>query len=219
MSLRHYSQLALKEARLTSEAELSKVQSLEGILQSDRENLILAYAGSFNPPHKGHIDVLLSGLRPEIAAAAIIVVPSEDHFLRNKIRDKHPEFFLEQKRRADILEALLPVPKAKVWVWPSTWYPFKVFMEALVRLTEADGFKTTFLWLIGPDLLNSTNPTMVTPYELPGVLISNRARHIVAHFLPDGKPAVWNGFGEWSRSPSSAKDGESLHFNSVDNWC
>lgn len=199
MSLQHYLQMAYKEVHLTSEAELSMMQHLNGTLQSDRENLILVYGGSFNPPHRGHIDVLLSGLRPEIAAVAIVILPSEDFHLRNKVANSHPDFFLHQKRRADIWNAIPSIPRARVWVWTSTWYPFKPFTEALVRSTKADGFNLAFSHLIGPDNLNPRDPLMILPYELPRVLVTNKARQVAAQFLPDGKPAMWNGFGEWSR--------------------
>ncbi|KAF1851054.1 uncharacterized protein K460DRAFT_26971 [Cucurbitaria berberidis CBS 394.84] len=46
------------------------------------------------------------------------------------------------------------------------------------------------------------------PYEFPGVLVTNRARHVATHFLPDGKPVVWNGFGLWSRSTHGCGKGE-----------
>jgi hypothetical protein len=200
MSLKHYMRMAYKEARLTSEADLSTVQHLDGTLQSDHENLVLVYGGSFNPPHRGHLDVLLSGLRPEVAAIAIVILPSEDYHLRHKVANTHPAFFLQQKRRADILSAIPSIPKAnKVWVWTNTWYPFKPFTEALVRLTRADGFKLAFSHLIGPDNLSLRDPLAIFPYELPRILVTNKARHVAAQFLPGGKPAIWDGFGDWSR--------------------
>jgi hypothetical protein len=209
MSLKHYSQIALKESRLTSEAELNSVRFLEGDLKTEGENLMFAYAGSFNPPHRGHIDVLLSALRREIGATAIVIVPSEDFFLKNKIRDKNPEFFLSQKRRADILNAIPSIPKDRVWVWPSTWYPFKSFTKAMTRVAEADGLNMRFSWLIGPDLLNPEDATFVVPYSLQGVLVSNKARHVESHFLPNGMPAVWKGFGQWDCKTSVETNGGS----------
>lgn len=207
MSLQRYLRTSLKEARLTSDAELSKVEHLTGTLQSGRENLILVYGGSFNPLHRGHIDVLLSGLRPEIGAVAIIVLPSEDFHLRNKVANSHPEFFLHRKRRADIWDAIPSIPKTRVWVWSSTWYPFKVFTDALVRLTKVDGLEVAFSHLIGPDNLNRSNPLTILPYEFPRVMVTNKARHLSSHFLPDGKPAKWSGFGEWSRCTREHENG------------
>ncbi|KAF2720989.1 hypothetical protein K431DRAFT_294682 [Polychaeton citri CBS 116435] len=204
MSLKNYLQMAYREARLTSKADLDTFQHLEGTLRRDHENLILVYGGSFNPPHRGHLDVLLSGLRPEVTAVAIVVLPSEDFHLRHKVANSHPDFFLRMERRADLWSAIPSVPEVKVWIWTSTWYPFKTFNEALIRLTKEDGFKLAFAHMIGPDNVDLRNPLANYPYELPTMLITNKARHVAAHFRPDGKPAIWNGFGEWSRCSRNA---------------
>jgi hypothetical protein len=200
MSLKYYLQEAYKEVRLTSDAQLNTLQQLNGFLQFDRENLILVYGGSFNPPHRGHVEVLLSGLQKEVAAIAIVILPSEDFHLRHKVAKSHPEFFLHMERRADIWNAIPSIPKTKVWVWSTTWYPFKPFTEALTRITQADGFKVAFSHMIGPDNLILKDPLEILPYRLSRVLVTNKARHVSAQFSPDGKPVIWNGFGEWSRA-------------------
>ncbi|PLB55684.1 hypothetical protein P170DRAFT_433195 [Aspergillus steynii IBT 23096] len=106
MSLKHYVEQALKAVRLTSTSDLDKIQHLDVTLHADRENLIVIYGGSFNPPHKGHLDVLLSGLRPELGAAAVLILPSEDFHLRHKLATSHPDFFLTRARRADLLAVI-----------------------------------------------------------------------------------------------------------------
>ncbi|PGH16017.1 CDP-diacylglycerol-serine O-phosphatidyltransferase [Helicocarpus griseus UAMH5409] len=179
---------------------LNNIRQLDVTLQSGRENLIVIYGGSFNPPHKGHLDVLLSGLRPELGAAAVLLLPSEDFHLRHKLAGSHPDFFLSRARRADLLAAIPKIPKDRVWVWNSTWYPLKPFMETVVRLTQADVFKVAFAHLVGPDNLDLDNPLENYPYELPRMVVSNKARHVAGHFREDGRPAVWSGFGEWTRS-------------------
>lgn len=208
MSLKNYIEQSLKAVRLTSDSDLNKIQHLDVTLQAENENLIVIYGGSFNPPHKGHLDVLLSGLRPELGAAAVLILPSEDFHLRNKLASSHPDFFLSQSRRADLLAAIPNIPKDRVWVWSSTWYPLKQFMETMVQLTQADGFKVAFAHLVGPDNLKLDDPLDNYPYELPRMLISNKARHVAEHFRDDGRPAMWKGFGEWTRYDNG--EGKSL---------
>ncbi|KAI9041399.1 CDP-diacylglycerol-serine O-phosphatidyltransferase [Aspergillus affinis] len=191
---------SLRAVRLTSPSDLNKIQHLDVTLQTGRENLIVIYGGSFNPPHKGHLDVLLSGLRPELGAAAMLVLPSEDFHLCHKLASSQSNFFLSRTRRADLLDAIPDIPKNRVWVWSSTWYPLKPFMETVVRLTQADGFEVAFTHLVGPDNLNLENPLDNYPYELPRMLVSNKARHVAEHSGSDGRPAAWKGFEEWSRS-------------------
>lgn len=167
--------MAYQEVHLTWEAVLSTVEQIEATLQLDRENLILVYGGSFNPPHRGHIDVLLSGLRPEVKALAIIILPCEDYLLRNKMANNPSDFFLHMHRRADIWDAIPSIPKDRVWVWTSTYFPFKPMTEALIRLTKADGFKLTFSHMIGPDNLHLRDPLMILPYVSPGSLLPTKA--------------------------------------------
>lgn len=210
MSLKQYLHKAYKEARLTTEVDLSPIQHLTGNLQMDCDNLILVYGGSFNPPHRGHIDVLLSGLRPEVAAVGIVVLPSEDFHLRNKVAKSHPGFFLHMKRRADIWDAIPSIPKDRVWVWTSTWYPFKTVIDALVRLTNADGFKVSFSNMIGPDNLNLEDPLNILPYKFDTVLVTNKARNVASQFLSDGRLGKWDGFGEWTRCIRGGIDGKCI---------
>lgn len=199
MSVQRYLKAAYKQVRLASDDLLSSVDGIDGQLQPGRDNLILVYGGSFNPPHRGHLDVLLSGLRPEVSPVAVVVLPSENFHLRHKLAGKEANFFLNRQRRADLWNAIPSLPKNIVWVWPSTWYPFLPFTEAVVRLAKDDGFRIAFCHLIGPDNLNPHDPLMNLPYRLPRILVTNRARHVAAQFDADGSPKTWTNFGKWSR--------------------
>lgn len=211
MSLQPYLRKAYSQVRLGAEPLLKSVEGLDGTLKRDSDNLILVYGGSFNPPHRGHIDVLLSALRREVSPVAIVVLPSENFHLRNKLADSHPEFFLSRQRRADLWNALPSVPKDKVWIWPSTWYPFLPFTEAVCSLAKEDGFRVAFSHLIGPDNLNPGDPLMNLPYRLPRMLVTTRARRMSAHFTDDGPPRTWTGFGSWSRGEEYDNGMFSIH--------
>jgi hypothetical protein len=218
MSLKHYLNAAYQEVYLTWETILSTVEQVEATLQPNRENLILVYGGTFNPPHRGHIDVLLSGLRPEVGALAIVVLPCEDYLLRNKMGNSHTNFKLHLDHRADVLNAIPSIPKDRVWVWGSTYFPFIRMTEALLRLTEADGFKLAFTHMVGPDNLRLPDHLMILPYICSRIFITNKARHIPAQFMPDGRPVVWKGFGEWVQSQNRTEDGMSSFFR-IDPCC
>lgn len=208
MSLKHYLELAYKSVRLSSEADLSPLAQLDCTLHANRENLILVYGGSFNPPHRGHLDVLLSGLRPELGAVAIVILPSENFHLRHKLANSYPEFFLHRQRRADLWRAIPSVPKDKIWVWSSTWYPFEGVLKAVTKLAKNDGYQLAFSHLIGPDNVIPNNPLAILPYELPTITITNKARDVPAHFRPDGTPERFDGFGEWTQC--TREDGKSV---------
>ena len=81
-------------------------------------------------------------------------------------------------------------------------------MDALIRLTAADGFRLAFAHMIGPDLLRMHDPLMILPYVSPRILVTIKARHVLAQFLSDGNPVAWNGFGDWSRCQYGLPGGE-----------
>lgn len=198
MSLKRYLELAYQEAQLTSDAALGSLQQLTGTLARGRDNLVLVYGGSFNPPHRGHVAVVRALLRPEAAALAVVVLPSEDFHLRHKVARRHPGFFLRQDRRAAVWAALPALPRDRVWVWGATWYPFAPFARALVRRAAADGYRLALAHVVGPDnLVVADALSMDIPCALPRIMVTNRARHVAAHFLPGGRPRPWAGFGEW----------------------
>ncbi|KAL6922873.1 hypothetical protein ACHAPO_010595 [Fusarium lateritium] len=197
MSLRSYLEAAYRDIRLSTETALKPLQKLDCRLQKGQDNLILVYGGSFNPPHRGHLDVLLSALHPVVNAVAAVVLPSEDFHLRHKLANSHPDFFMSRKTRAALWAEIPQVPKDKVWIWSETWYPFLTFMEAAQRLCEADGYKVIFSHLIGPDNLNRADALNNLPYRLPRILVTNKARYEPSQFLPNGQPTKWKGFGEW----------------------
>ncbi len=117
------------------------------------------------------------------------------------------EFFLHMQRRSEIWDAIPALPKDRVWVWSSTYFPFINMTEALLRLTKADGYRVAYSQMIGPDNLRLENPLAVLPYVFPRIFVTNKARHSAHHFSSDGTPVIWHGFGAWTRHVDPGAEG------------
>ncbi|KAH8777601.1 hypothetical protein F5883DRAFT_517941 [Diaporthe sp. PMI_573] len=144
------------------------------ILRSDRTNHVLTYAGAFNPPHIGHVEILADGFYnsgPGLNIVSAFVVPIGDDGIQAKEdARKGPgpakkELVFTQKQRADLLMSHLRETnelrdlacKTKVWNLP-TLDPFPGYMRRVMELAAADGFDVEFLSLKGPDHLRFDKP-------------------------------------------------------------
>lgn len=67
-------------------------------LVKHRTNRILAYVGSFNPPHRGHLHLLkhvFTRGTHDMNVIAAIIIPASDESVMKKVQKKDAEFFAQ----------------------------------------------------------------------------------------------------------------------------
>ena len=122
------------------------------LLFKGRRNRILLYPGSFNPPHLGHMDLLLDGFaRGEdlLNVIAAFIMPLDDNSLRFKLRGQPGTRIFSKAERVRLWQG--HVPSDWCWVYPYSVDKWSAFKRHLTAIAEKDGFEIVFTQLCGSD--------------------------------------------------------------------
>ena len=167
------------------------------LLQKGRVNRVLVYHGSFNPPHRGHLELLRHGYLhggDGLNLIAAIVKPKSDEDLRKKYTPKDEALMYTREQRTKFWNQDLRFP-GWAWVYDGVDSTFRTFRHELQILASADGYKLDFVTLGGPDTITpDEGPENVTSAST--YIVSDVAR--TAEF--DGSRGLqrFNNFGEWT---------------------
>ncbi|KAI4171506.1 MAG: hypothetical protein LQ343_004244 [Gyalolechia ehrenbergii] len=122
-------------------------------LDRKRVNVILVYAGAFNPAHRGHLAVLYHAyeqLAEELNIVAAIIRPANDLILQQK----HQKYSPNEKRciRFDDRACLWKEdPHLPPWACESFEVSSSAFRKKLKAVARKDGCKIRFADLVGPE--------------------------------------------------------------------
>jgi hypothetical protein len=117
-------------------------------LEKDRSNRVLVFTGCFNPPHRGHRELLLhTYLRTDDSTIAVIVAPRNDTHLGSKYLVQSHGFTRKQRDRLWQDELL----QRFTWVYPGSHRDVNDFVKRMSRLAKIDGFRLTFTTVRGSD--------------------------------------------------------------------
>ncbi|KAL9638740.1 MAG: hypothetical protein Q9164_001357 [Protoblastenia rupestris] len=167
------------------------------LLQKGRVNRVLVYHGSFNPPHRGHLELLRHGYLHSgdgLNLIAAIVKPKSDDYVRKKYTSEDETLVYTREQRTKLWKQDLRFP-GWAWVYDGRDGTFSTFRQELQRLASVDGYKLEFVTLGGPDTITpSESPENVTSAST--YIVSDIAR--IAKF--DGSKGLqrFNNFGEWT---------------------
>ncbi|KAI9155449.1 Terpene cyclase ascF [Paramyrothecium foliicola] len=125
------------------------------MLQPGVVNRILLFPGAFNPPHKGHLELLsfvYSNAGADLNVVAAIVIPTDDSKLRLKTSEEKRPLVLSKEQRVSSWNNS-GIPKDCVWIYDrseQSWHDFRQRLEAKVKADEID---LKFIFLGGPDYI------------------------------------------------------------------
>ncbi|KAF2014010.1 hypothetical protein BU24DRAFT_483890 [Aaosphaeria arxii CBS 175.79] len=188
-------------------------------LTKGEDNQILVYTGCFNPPHRGHRELLMHAfLSTDNKTVAAIIIPTSEGSCRQK---KDGEFVLTQKQRTKLLRD--PFLDRMSWVFPGEWDLKKKFFRTLKKYAKADGFDISFVALKGSDW-GSRNGYQGWEYGDGSMITSDFTRPACCLDAGSyGRPIQLPGLGRWEEErpqPEKARDIEAPSFCWRDKqWC
>ncbi|KAN0089981.1 hypothetical protein V8E51_018560 [Hyaloscypha variabilis] len=146
-------------------------------LQFGRINRILLYPGCFNPPHRGHFELLCHGKGKcgrDMCIIAAIVLPLDDESLVWKLRDQENPLIFHKDERVRLWKGHVPGD----WYWMydrsiSEWYGFQ---ERLTQAITKDGFDVRWVLLCGPDHVKVNEVPQLPLWGCQDIIVSNVGR-------------------------------------------
>lgn len=116
-------------------------------------NRILIFPGSFNPPHRGHLELLrhaFENARDDLGIVAAIIIMTDDCRLQDKLSEEESAFILSKEQRANLWRFGDTTPDW-AWVYDRSEANWANFRSELARNVRKDGVDLKFILLTGPD--------------------------------------------------------------------
>ncbi|KAI4925746.1 uncharacterized protein J4E92_006482 [Alternaria infectoria] len=150
--LEYYIRLASKSMSLPTPSD-SYFTSPEHapVLHRNRENKIIMYTGSFNPPHLGHFELAFhTFLRSSSTTIAVVFLPFRDKLKAKDGAMVNGKVFATEKEQRI---ALLQNDLLQRWTWFHRGHrtDFEKYGATLIKEAKKDGFQVSFVVLAGSD--------------------------------------------------------------------
>jgi hypothetical protein len=120
----------------------------EPTLERHRSNRVLVFKGCFNPPHRGHRELLLhTYLCTDSKTIAAIVAPRDDDDLDPKYLQQSLTFTEQQRKQLWQDDILQPF----TWIYPGSQRDINDLVKRMKTIARMDGFSLSFTTMKGSD--------------------------------------------------------------------
>lgn len=168
-------------------------------LRSRGVNRILLYPGSFNPPHRGHVDLLThvyNNAGDDLRIVAAIIIPIDDYKLRNKTANDVNPIILDKEQRSKLWNG---DGMMMDWAWvfdrsEGDWFNFRA---DLMETVKRDGIDLKFVLLAGPDRVGVQVMGNFSSWGCQDAITSNISRPV--DFIYPSSLRQLSGYSDWQR--------------------
>lgn len=174
------------------------------MVRSGRVNRFLVYSGAFNPPHRGHLNLVHTAMYEsgdEWNFVATIVHPKSDKYIQEK---KGWGIQLSHKERVELWK---DGPSSVYWVYDRQHGCWDL-VDTMTALMEKDGFMTEWACLLGPDYISVKSTLAYKPHGFNLQVTSNEYRKADFIQWASGRPNLQRvlGYGDWLPLRITMKD-------------
>jgi hypothetical protein len=173
-------------------------------LRKDQVNRIIIYSGKFNPPHRGHRELLLhTYLSNDSKTIAAMILPGSTDGTKDQKYDlkKAVNLYLSRQHRDELWRDELMARWS--WIFPGSRRNYKTFLNRLYTIARQDGYSIHFYLLAGPDHVTLTKEPNLQAWWAEGFFtsdISRPADFMLSYPLFANTPQQLPGYEPWQGS-------------------
>lgn len=164
-------------------------------------NRLILYPGTFNPPHKGHQDLLryaFANAGEDLHIAAAIILPIEDYRLARKMESKKYVLRLPKAQRVELFKQS-GLPKESFWIFEHFDGDWDVFWAFLVMLLSRERIEVKLIMLGGPDWIKIDSAHDPDSWQCRDAITSDISRPV--DFLTSSGLARISAYSPWKKVP------------------
>lgn len=120
-----------------------------------KDNQVIVFPGSFNPPHEGHRELLsraFLGTDQKVIAAIILPAATSKLAEKENVGSGEKKFLLTGAQRAQLWKD--DFVGRFSWVFPGALHQFTAYIKTMRLIAEKEGYQLTFTSLVGAELLS-----------------------------------------------------------------